>query len=163
MTIKAIGNKVRNYLLSHDETIAVAESVTSGHLQALFSAMPDAQKYYHGGITAYNIGQKYKHLNIEPVHAQNVNCVSLKVAQQMAINVCHMFQSQWGIGITGYATPVPESGNKIFCYYAISYRSLISTSGIIDSRKIAPQLVQVHFANTILEKFLEVISTHQNK
>ena len=74
--LKKIGKK----LIEGKYTIAVAESVTSGILQFALSSIPDASKFYQGGITAYNIGQKYSHLKVEPIHALSVNCVSQKVA-----------------------------------------------------------------------------------
>src|SRR3982751_949315 len=108
-------NSVRDYMLLHNETIAVAESVTSGLLQAAFSQPGNAANFFQGGLTAYNLGQKFKHLNVEPIHAENCDCVSQIVADQMAKSVADHFQSDWGIGVTGYSTPVPESKNKLYC------------------------------------------------
>ncbi|MEJ0104835.1 MAG: CinA family protein [Bacteroidota bacterium] len=77
--LEGIGKK----LLKKKESIAVAESVTSGLLQLAFSCIPDAACFFQGGITAYNIAQKFKHLEVEPLHALSVNCVSPKVAKEM--------------------------------------------------------------------------------
>lgn len=57
-------NKIKDFLIEGKQTLAVAESVTSGHLQAAFSAATLASKFFQGGITAYNIGQKSRHLFI---------------------------------------------------------------------------------------------------
>lgn len=76
-------NEVAKVLIEKNETVAVAESVTSGYLQALISSALNAEQFYQGGITAYNIGQKDRHLSIEPVAAKNCNCVSEEVAKQM--------------------------------------------------------------------------------
>ena len=119
---------IRSFLLSHKETIAVAESVTSGFIQAAFSTAEEASQFYQGGITAYNIGQKYRHLLIEPIYALACNCVSEKIAQDMDTQVCDLFHSNWGIGITGYAAPVPESDNKLYAYYAIAYQNKLVLS-----------------------------------
>src|SRR3569623_3776187 len=93
--------QIKNYLLSNHLTIAVAESVTSGHLQAALSTAIDASKFFQGGITAYNIGQKSRHLTIEPTHALECDCVSDIIAESMALNICTMFLSNEGLGITG--------------------------------------------------------------
>src|SRR3954469_8414198 len=98
--LQSIGKKLH----AKEQTIAISESVTSGLLQFAFSNIKDAEKFYQGGITAYNIGQKYKHLNVETIHAIGVNCVSQKIADEMALNVISLFNSDWGIGITGYAS-----------------------------------------------------------
>jgi nicotinamide-nucleotide amidase len=45
--------RVRRSLLKRKETIAVAESVTSGLLQAALAQAECASELYQGGITAY--------------------------------------------------------------------------------------------------------------
>ena len=95
MLDKPTGKKLRNYFINHCQSIAVAESVTSGNLQAIFSQVKDAAKFFQGGITTYNIGQKYKHLNVDPIHAIACDCVSLQVAENMSLNVCKLFNSDW--------------------------------------------------------------------
>src|SRR5215203_1295610 len=82
---------IRDRLLARKETVAVAESVSSGYLQLAFSRGKDAEKFYQGGITTYNLGQKAKHLCVEPIHALDCNSVSEKVASQMARGVNDLF------------------------------------------------------------------------
>ncbi len=101
-------NSIKDMLIESEQTIAIAESVTSGNLQAAFSIAMDASKYFQGGITAYNLGQKTRHLNIEPILAQKTNCIEQRIANTMAIEVSKMFLSDYGIAITGYAAIVPE-------------------------------------------------------
>jgi nicotinamide-nucleotide amidase len=149
---KELTGSIGKKLIRKKQTIAVAESVTSGLLQFALSSVPDAATFYQGGMTAYNIGQKYKHLDVEPIHAESVNCVSPKVAAEMAIKICERYCSDWGIAITGYATPVPESGNKIFCFYAIACKNKIKGKGKITTVKKDPSLVQLEYATTVLKK-----------
>lgn len=40
-------------MMTTGETVAVAESVTSGMLQLAFSQMPNASMFYKGGMTAF--------------------------------------------------------------------------------------------------------------
>lgn len=152
-TLKKIGK----CLIAKSETIAVAESVTSGVLQTAFASIPDAAKFFHGGITAYNVGQKYKHLSVEPVHALAVNCVSQQVANEMAKGVATQFTAHWGIGITGYATPVPESGNKLFAYYAVWHSGKILAKGKLITKQTDPQEVQKEYAKQILSKLAALL------
>jgi len=68
-----------------------------------------------------------------------------------------MFTSDWGIGITGYASPVPESGNTMFCYYAIAYKGKIAAHGKVTAKDENPFDVQVKYTNhimTVLQKKL---------
>ncbi|MEJ7682887.1 MAG: nicotinamide-nucleotide amidohydrolase family protein [Segetibacter sp.] len=111
-------NSVKDILADKEETLAVAESVTAGHLQAAFSAGIEASKYFQGGITAYNIGQKARHLHVDPILCNKVNCVAEKIAHTMATEVSKMFLSDYGIGITGYASIVPECEEEgIFAFF----------------------------------------------
>jgi len=147
---KAI-DAIRDYLVEKGETISVAESVTSGHLQAALSSGEFAAKFFQGGLTAYNAGQKTKHLNIEPIYAEKVNCVAKKVAATMAIEVSKSFISDYGIGITGYATIVPECEEEgLFAWFALSYKN-----EVVLTKKIATEKpgidAQVNYTEQVVE------------
>lgn len=141
---------IRDYMLLKKQTIAVAESVTSGLLQTALALAPDASKFYEGGITAYNLGQKYKHLGVEPIHAEGCDCVSEKVAIEMAQNVCKLFCSDWGIGITGYAVPVPESGQKLFAFFAIVFQKKIVLKKRVTGKHYESLNVQLSYVKSVL-------------
>jgi nicotinamide-nucleotide amidase len=149
---------IRTHLLDRHETIAVAESVTSGHLQAAMSMADHAAKFYQGGITTYNLGQKTRHLHVEPIHADSCNCVSERVAAEMALHVCEMFGSDWGIGIVGYATPVPECDvYTLFAHYAIAYKGHVIFSKRISSENKDAWNVQREYACKVLKDFAHAI------
>jgi nicotinamide-nucleotide amidase len=141
---------ISNILIERQQSIAVAESVTSGHLQVALSAAMDAVKFYQGGITAYNLGQKSRHLQVDPIHATACNCVSELVAGEMALAVCGLFTSDWGLAITGYASKVPESNNELFAYYAICNAGKILQSGKIEPPDGEPVQVQSFYAKELL-------------
>ena len=156
---KVIG-QIKNLLIKQGQTIAVAESLTSGHLQVALASAENASKFFQGGITAYNLGQKARHLKIEPIHAESCNCVSEKVASQMALNVIDLFSTDWSIGITGYAAPVPEcSVETPFAYYAICFRNKLLRVNKIESDKKDPMQVQINFVNTVLRDLLDCIKS----
>ncbi len=138
------------------ETIAVAESVTAGLLQLAMSSIVEASLFFQGGITAYNLGQKFKHLAVEPIHATANNCVSGRVADEMAINVCTLFNSDWGIGVTGYASPVPESDNRVFAYFSIAYRGEVRVTARVTPAKGSPLEIQREIVQAILDKLLSL-------
>jgi nicotinamide-nucleotide amidase len=117
---------IKDTLIRNKRTLAVAESVTAGHLQVAFSQAKNASAFFQGGITAYNYGQKCRHLHIEPIHALQCNCVSEAIARQMALEVNKMFLSDYGIAITGYATRMPEQGiTDLFAFAAITLRNQV--------------------------------------
>jgi nicotinamide-nucleotide amidase len=151
---------ISKYLLAHKETVAIAESVTSGLLMANLSLAKNATLFFQGGITAYNLGQKTRQLNVEPIHAENVNGVSELIAQRMAVQVAKKFCSQWGIGITGYAVPVPELKiDMCFAFYSFSYQSKPVFTSRIDARKKGQGNVQNYFVEGVLKSFTEFLQT----
>jgi nicotinamide-nucleotide amidase len=146
--IDSIGKKIKD----KNQTVAVAESVTSGLLQAAFSNAVEASRFFQGGITAYNIGQKYKHLLVEPLHAIDSNCVSEKVANEMSANVCNLFLSDYGISITGYAATMPEKNmNELFAFYSISLKDKILRSGKINATTEEGLPAQLFYVNEVLK------------
>jgi PncC family amidohydrolase len=154
MSAKHPLNHIKQYLLAHRETLAVAESVTSGQLQAALSLADEATRFYQGGITAYNLGQKSRHLKIDPIEGEACNCVSEQVALQMARHVCGLFSSNWGIGITGYAAPVPELKIKtLYAYYAFSHNGKKAYSKKITAPAMSIPKARQYFVTAILKDF----------
>ena len=149
--------KIHNVLVKKGETIAVAESVTTGLLQLALAQAEKANEFFQGGITTYNLGQKFRHLKVEPIHAEATNCVSEKVSEEMAIHVCDLFSSHWGIAVTGYATGVPESGNKIFAFFSISHRGKIIAKGKMSPAKKEGFDAQFYYVTTIIDRFVKLL------
>lgn len=113
-------DQIKAACLNNRETIAVAESVTSGCIQLLLSTCEGALDFFQGGMTAYNCSQKAIHLNVEPIFAEGCNGVDASIAVTMAQNVCKAFRSQIGVAITGYATPITSEGiTDLYAYIAI--------------------------------------------
>ncbi|RZM19620.1 MAG: damage-inducible protein CinA, partial [Pedobacter sp.] len=57
-------DRIAQSLIERSETIAFAESVTTGLLQFAFGSVKNASTFYQGGVTVYNGAQKYKHLHV---------------------------------------------------------------------------------------------------
>jgi PncC family amidohydrolase len=152
-------NSVKRYLKQREQTLAVAESVTSGHLQAALSLADGATEFFQGGITVYNIGQKVKHLSVDPIHAEAVNCVSERISEQMALEGSRNFLSDWAIGTTGYAAPVPELNiHELFVIFSIVFRGeIMLTKRVKAYQKSTPLEAQLFFVNTILEELNDML------
>lgn len=144
--------------IDRGETIAVAESVTSGLVQALLSMANAAQEFYQGGITVYNCAQKAKHLGIEPIKANRCNGVSAAISAQLSRNICKSFSSEWGIGITGYASKVPEQGiDELYAYAAISKADkILFQEQFIPEATEAPA-VQMEYATRVVRALAGLI------
>jgi nicotinamide-nucleotide amidase len=86
-------------------TLAVAESLTAGHLQAQVASVSGASEFFLGGVTAYTLDEKVKLLGVNRAHARSVDCVSQRVAVEMAFGVTGLFGADVGVATTGYAEP----------------------------------------------------------
>lgn len=145
-------NDIKEKLVAKGETLAIAESVTSGNLQAAISLAIDASKFYQGGITVYNLGQKTRHLNVDPIHAEKCNCISVNVAVTMVLEVAKMFLSDYAIAITGYASTVPENEEEgLYAYVAIAYKNQLILDKRITSQKQDVSEVQLDYTNQVLK------------
>ncbi len=104
-------------------TLAVAESLTSGRLQAKIGAISGASHFFLGGLTAYTLDQKVRHLRVDRDSAKDVNSVSAEVAAQMARGACELFGSDLALATTGYAEPSLEWNiPHPFAWYALAHR-----------------------------------------
>jgi nicotinamide-nucleotide amidase len=104
-------------------TLAVAESLTCGRLQARVGLISGASDFFLGGITAYTLEEKVRHLRVDRRIAAAANCVSAEVAGQMADGVCALFGADVGVATTGYAEPSAEwAVAQPFAWWAVAFR-----------------------------------------
>ncbi len=104
-------------------TLAVAESLTAGHVQARVASVSGASGYFLGGVTAYTLTQKVKLLGVDRRHAKKVNCVSARVAEEMALGACGLLGADVGVATTGYAEAAPADGVAVpMAWWAVARR-----------------------------------------
>jgi len=104
-------------------TLATAESLTCGRVQARVGEIAGASNFFLGGITAYSLDEKVRHLGVNRAAARRVNAVSARIAEEMARGVCALFRSDLGVATTGYAEPSPADGVLMpFAWWAIAHR-----------------------------------------
>lgn len=136
-------NQISRLLQARKQTIAVAESCTSGLIQNALSQATEATSFFQGGMTLYNLGQKVKHLQVNPVLAEACNSVGKEISDKMAVEVALAFNAEVGVAITGYAQPVsPLSIKDCYAYIAIA-----ECSGVILSKRIKGDPLKSLFEN----------------
>jgi nicotinamide-nucleotide amidase len=91
-------------------TVAVAESLTAGWLQALLAAESGASGYFRGGVTAYALDVKIGLLGVDAGEVERTAGVSRRVAEEMARGACRLFDADLGLATTGWAEPSPADG-----------------------------------------------------
>jgi nicotinamide-nucleotide amidase len=123
--------------------LAVAESLTGGRLQARITAESGASDYFLGGMTAYALEEKVRHLGVAEAAARAVNSVSQAVAEQMARGACALFGADVGVATTGYAEPsAPWKVAVPFAWWALARRNAGAFS-VTSGRMECPGLPRV--------------------
>lgn len=104
-------------------TLAAAESLTAGHVQARIAAASGSSAYFRGGVTAYALDQKVRLLGVDRAAAKKVNCVSAAVAEQMAVGALKLFKADLAVATTGYAEPAPTEGIAVpHAWWAVAWK-----------------------------------------
>jgi len=136
-------------------SLAVAESLTAGNLQARVASVSGASGYFLGGLTAYTLDQKVAWLGVDRAAAAAVDCVSAEIAAQMARGVSERFGSDVGLATTGYAEPAPERGVlEPMAWWAVAMRDkrgeFSVTTGRVDLPGCGRVEVQARVADAAL-------------
>lgn len=92
-------------LLEKKKTLALAESCTGGHLSALFTAIPDASRYFLGSIISYSNELKRELLKVSQETLRTHGAVSRETANEMLLGLMKCTDADFGIAITGIAGP----------------------------------------------------------
>lgn len=145
-------------------TLAVAESLTAGQVQARIASVSGSSGYFLGGLTAYSLDQKVKLLGVNRAHAKAADCVSQRVAVEMAAGVCQLFGADLGLATTGYAEPAPAQKVRTpHAWWALCHRqggAAVVLSGLIEVPGADRVTVQEHVAEGVLielEKYLREV------
>ncbi len=144
--------------------LAVAESLTSGGLQARIGAVSGASDFFRGGITAYTLAQKVRHLGVDREEAAACNCVSESVARQMACGCAGLFEAQIALATTGYAEPWPAEGVQVpFAWWALAERrpdgGWTEVTGRVECPGLARVEVQAEVCESVLAALLEYLGS----
>ena len=111
---------IHRIAIKHGLTTVTAESLTCGLVAAALVMKSGCSAYHQGGIAAYNIDMKVDILGVDRALAEECNCVSNAVAQQMADGASRISGADCVIATTGYAEPWPEGGiDKPYAHYVV--------------------------------------------
>ena len=115
--------ELKHLMLRTRLTLAAAESITCGRVQARVGEISGASNFFLGGITTYSLEEKVRHLGVDRRAARRVNSVSAAVAEQMARGVCALFRSDIGVATTGYAErSADDNVPDPFAWWALAHR-----------------------------------------
>lgn len=142
-------------------TLAVAESLTCGHVQAAIGAVSGASSYFLGGVTAYSLAQKVKLLGVNRAHARSVNCVSQRVAVEMARGAGERFGADLAVATTGYAEPSPADGVKVpAAWWALCHMRRDGRAAIITGLIELPGATRLQAQERVTQEVLVQLTTY---
>src|SRR5258706_7095124 len=103
---------VMNHFISHQATLAVAESCTGGMLATHLTNVAGSSKYFLGGIVSYSNQVKTVALGVPRQTLAAHGAVSKETAAAIGESVRPRLGSPWGVGITGVAGPGGGTAKK---------------------------------------------------
>jgi nicotinamide-nucleotide amidase len=142
-------------------TLAVAESLTAGQMQARIASVSGSSEYFLGGITAYSLEQKVKLLGVNRAHARSVDSASQRVAVEMAAGAVKLFGADLAIATTGYAEPAPKKKVRTpHAWWALchSHRgAAVMLSGLIEVPGADRVTVQTRVAEAVVVELVNYL------
>ncbi len=97
--------KIAQLLIKQKKTLAIAESCTGGLLSNRITNIHGSSNFLQVTVVAYSNQAKVRLLNVSEKDIKKYGAVSHQVAIAMAEGVRNIFQTDFGIGITGIAGP----------------------------------------------------------
>lgn len=146
--VQDILKDIKSILSTKKQTISVAESITAGNLQSLFSSISGASSFFAGGITTYALKSKVKVLNVDEELGKKTDCVAQEIADQMAAGALDLFNSDYCIATCGYAES--DVGNDIIEPYA--FISIIKNSQTDKPNYIFKNKVSIYGGRVYVQK-----------
>ena len=100
--------RVLELLQARGETLAVAESMTGGLIQAKLTAIPGSSTTFLGGAVVYSPGAKTCLAEVDPALLAAHGTVSEPVTRALAEGIAHRLGAAWGLATTGNAGPTED-------------------------------------------------------
>lgn len=155
----SLASKLREILVENNLTISAAESMTAGLFQSELAAIPGMGEALVGGIIAYTEDVKVKQLGVNETTIKDFSVVSSQCAEEMAVRIKEIFQTNIGIGITGAAGPdghgdQPPGTVWIGIAYGelapISYK--LSLTGMRNTNRLRAVKFTIHYLIRLLRE-----------
>ena len=103
--IKVLSREISEYLWRSGKTLSTAESCTAGLVASALASMPGASNYFRGSAVTYATDLKTSLLGVSEELLNSKGAVCEEVALAMAEGALDKLQSDYAVGVTGYAGP----------------------------------------------------------
>ena len=110
-------------LTDHDQTLAVAESLTGGLVGSRVTDVPGSSAYFDRGYVTYSNDAKLETLGVDREALDAHGAVSAPVARAMAAGARDRAETTWAVSTTGIAGPTGGTDEKPvgLVYVGIAY------------------------------------------
>ena len=105
--VEELGKRIGTRATSAGWSVAVAESLTGGAIDAALAATDDASDWFAGGLVAYSSRVKFDVLGVSPGPVVTATC-----AMQMAAGVRRLLGADVAVSATGAGGPEPMEGKS---------------------------------------------------
>lgn len=105
-------DKILDYLIENNITVATAESCTAGLIAARIGDKSGVSSVFSEGFVTYSNEAKEKNLGVPHEILQNHGAVSEQTARAMAEGVCRVTGACLGLSATGIAGPTGGTAEK---------------------------------------------------
>jgi PncC family amidohydrolase len=122
-TLHDIASDVIRLLRAANQTVGVAESLTSGLVMSALTSIPGSSAAFRGGIVSYATPLKHSLLGVSADLIAREGVIHPDVASQMAEGARKATTpageetTGWGIGTTGVAGPDQQDGKPVGTVY----------------------------------------------
>ncbi len=156
-TREALEEVVGGLLFESGQTLAVAESCTSGMIGMRITSVPGSSRYFLGGIMCYSNEVKERLCGVPNRLLAEHGAVSERVAEALALGVRNALGSSVGLSVTGIAGPDGGTSEKPV---GLVFVGIADGSRVMHLRRIVPgdrETIRertTYFALSSLRRFL---------
>lgn len=131
LEIAGLAATIGGFAKAGDTTIAVAESCTAGRIAAALAGAEEAERFFAGGVVAYQEVWKHRLLGVATHDIYSERCAS-----EMAAGVCRLFEADHGLaitGVTGVASVDDTPPGTVFVAVAVDGDPTAATAHVTGS------------------------------
>ncbi len=99
---------ILRWMVSHQKTLALAESCTGGRVAAKLTSIPGASDYFLGSFVTYSEQLKTNCLGVLPATLAQKGAVSEETTLEMLGGLFNHTAADYGLAVTGLAGPGPS-------------------------------------------------------
>lgn len=103
---------VGQLLMKKQQTLALAESCTGGHISHRITRVAGSSAYYYGGAVTYSNDAKIRFLGVKPATLESYGAVSRETSLEMSRGIRERTGAGIGLSVTGIAGPSGGSPEK---------------------------------------------------